>query len=234
MVFLQVVDIFNLLDFKEFDMSTQALSAIAREKSSKGAVRALREKGYVPAVIYGGKEEPQMVAVSLRDLKVEMNKGGFFTHNHELDIDGKKIKVLPREISREPVFDKIIHADFMRYDPARKVKVMVRVRAVDEELSPGLKKGGVLSLVRSEIELLCRADSIPSELTISVAGLNVGDSAHFSAISLADGVECTIRDRDFTVASVLSTRTSTMAEIGEEGGDSEEGGAEASAEESAE
>lgn len=201
-----------------------------REVSSKGAVNALRQQGMIPAVMYGAGKGPQPIAVDGHDILMTLQKGHFFTHRHMLDVDGKKQEVLARDVHRHPVSDKILHIDFLRYDPKRITKVMVAVRVIDEDKSPGLKIGGVLQLVRPEVELVCRADSIPEEVVISMAGKEIGDSAHISEVTLPEGVKPSV-DRDFTIASVVSTRTSKSSDADEEATETEaEEGAEASAE----
>lgn len=189
--------------------------ANTRNEGGKGAARRLRTEGLVPAVIYGSNKEPQKVAVTAHSLQMAIQKGGFLTKAQELSVDGKIEKVLPREIQCDPVSDRIIHVDFLRFDPTRTVKATVRLEMVDLEKSPGVKKGGVATLARTEVELLCRADSIPQILYVSMEGIDVGHAAHFSSIQLPEGVTPVIADRDFTVASVLSTRTSTMSELAE-------------------
>ncbi|MDD9919111.1 MAG: 50S ribosomal protein L25/general stress protein Ctc [Alphaproteobacteria bacterium] len=204
------------------------IKASVRSGSGKGVSRELRRNQQIPAVMYGTKKgEPIALAISEYDLMMSMQKGGFFTHRHTLEIDGKKTEALARDIQRHPVSEKVIHVDFMEYDPARKMRVNVGVRVIDEDQSPGLKKGGVLQLVRAEVELICRADSIPSELVASMAGKDIGEAVHMSEIELPEGVQPKIHDRDFTVASVVGTRTSTMADL-EEDGESTEAEEEAS------
>lgn len=211
---------------------TVKMIAETRTASGKGAARQLRRENKVPAVIYGAGKDPVKVAVTGHSLLMSMKVGGFFSHAQEIEVDGKVEKVLPRDVQREPVMDKIEHVDFLRFDPNRTLKMMIPVRVTGAEQSQGVKIGGVVSLVRNEIEMLCRADAIPEFLEISVADMNVGESGHFSAIELPEGVEPTISDRDFTVVTILTSRTSRMAD-GEEGTDAEateEGSEEASAE----
>jgi len=193
-------------------MSDMNIIAKSRIKSSKGAARQLRREGFVPAVVYGAGKEADMVSVDGHSLMLALKQKGFFTNPQNLEVDGKVQKVLPREMQRDVVYDNVTHVDFLRFDASRKLKVMVKVSVTGAEESVGVKKGGVVSLVRNEIELLCRADSIPDELVVDISELDVGDSAHFSSITLPEGVEPTISDRDFTVATVLVTRTAAMIE----------------------
>lgn len=190
------------------------IEANARERSNKGVARRLRVAGKIPAVIYGAGKDPKNIAITKYSLQMAVQQGGFYTNVQEINLDGKTEKVLPRELQRDPLSGQVIHADFLRFDPNRKLKINVRVRVKGEDQSPGVKKGGVLSLVRNEISLLCKADSIPDFVELSVAGLDVGQSAHFSHIELPEGVENGDHSgRDYTVATVLSTRSSTLADL---------------------
>ncbi|TKW60829.1 MAG: 50S ribosomal protein L25/general stress protein Ctc [Blastochloris viridis] len=188
------------------------IAAIAKPKSGKGAARELRRNGYLPAVIYKKGEDSQSIAIKATDLAASLRKGHFFTHNHELSLDGKAVKVLARDIQRDPVTDLPLHVDFIPYNPKSIVHVNVTVRLEGEELSPGIKIGGVLQLIETQIEVICRADSIPEELVVSVAELEIGDSVHLSNIKLPEGVKPAVTDRDLTIASVVSTRASNIAD----------------------
>lgn len=187
------------------------MQTLAKPAQGKGAARAMRAKGFVPGVIYG-KEQGQTIAVNGKDLAKALRIGHFFTHTQELNIDGKTIKVLARDIQRHPVSDLPIHIDFMVYDPARKVHVNVTVNVVGTEKSAGLKSGGVLQLVEATLEVVCRADSIPQEINVDVSGCDIGDSVHLSEVKLPEGVKSAVTDRDLTIVSVVSTRTSKMEE----------------------
>lgn len=207
------------------------MEAKARAEGGKGIARRIRNEGCVPAVIYGSNKEPQKIAVTGHSLQMAIQQGGFLTQAQEIKVDGKSEKVLPREIQMDPVSDKIMHVDFLRYDPKRVVKAIVGLEMVDIDKCPGAKIGGVPSLARTEVELLCRADSIPQVLYVSMEGLDVGEAVKFSSLELPDGVEPAISGRDFTLASVLATRTSTMSEVeGEEGEEASEGSEEESEE----
>lgn len=201
---------------------TYTIEANARDKSNKGVARRLRAAGKIPAVIYGSGKDPQNISITKYSLQMAVQAGGFYTNVQEVSVDGKTEKVLPRELQRDPVSGQVIHADFLRFDANRKLKINVRVRVTGEDQSPGIKKGGVLSLVRNEISLLCKADSIPDFVEISVAGVDVGQSVHFSAIQLPEGVEnADHTGRDYTVATVLSTRSSTLADLNAAEGEDE-------------
>ena len=180
------------------------LPAEARERAGKGASRALRREGRVPAVIYGGKEEPITIHVEERELVRQLDLGHFMNSIIEIEIGGKKVRTLPKDVSLHPVTDRPEHVDFLRLSKGAKVDVSVPVVFVDEEASPGLKKGGVLNIVRHELELVCDADKIPSEIEIDVTGKEVGDSIHISEVALPAGSESAITDRDFTIATLVA------------------------------
>lgn len=189
-----------------------AMEAIEKTKQGKGAARELRRNGMVPGVIYAAGHDSQSIAIRAKDLDAALRAGHFFTHNHELNLDGKTVKVLARDIQRDPVTDIPLHIDFIRYNPKSIVHVDVSVRVEGEAESPGLKTGGVLQLVETTLEVVCRADSIPQELVVSVASLDIGESVHMSQIALPEGAKWGVTDRDLTVVSVVSTRTSATAE----------------------
>jgi large subunit ribosomal protein L25 len=180
------------------------LPAETRERAGKGASRALRREGRVPAVIYGGKEDPQTVHIEEKELRRQLGTGHFFNSIVEVEVGGKKVRTLPKDVAFHPVTDRPLHADFLRVAKDAKVTVNVPVHFANEAASPGLKRGGVLNIVRHELELVCEADKIPDEIVIDVTGLDVGDSIHISAISLPQGSESAITDRDFTVATIVA------------------------------
>ena len=188
------------------------IAAVAKTNHGKGAARELRRNGFIPAVIYNVGQDSQSIAVKASDLAAALRKGHFFTHNHELNLDGKAVKVLARDIQRDVVTDVPMHVDFIPYNPKSIVHVNVAVRVEGEETSPGIKVGGVLQLIEAEIEVICRADSIPEEIVVSVAGLDIGESVHLSTVKLPEGVKAAVTDRDLTIVSVVSTRTSNTAE----------------------
>jgi large subunit ribosomal protein L25 len=181
-----------------------SLPARARDGAGKGAARSTRRAGLVPGVIYGNKETPVLIAMEPRHLVPQVKKDGFFTRMFDLDIDGKKHRVLPRDVQFHPVTDHPEHVDFLRISAHTRVTVAVPVHFINEAASPGIKKGGVLNIVRHTIDLVCEADKIPSSLTIDLAGREIGDSIHISHIPLPDGVRPQIRDRDFTIATVAT------------------------------
>jgi len=183
---------------------TLTLSAEARDRAGKGASRALRREGRVPAVIYGNNEEPQMVHVEAKLLDKLLGTGHFFNSVVMVEVSGKKIRTIPKDVAFHPVTDRPLHADFLRVSEHAKVNINVPVTFENEDASPGLKRGGVLNIVRHELELVCDAAEIPEGITIDLTGYEVGDSIHISAITLPKGVESAITDRDFTIATIVA------------------------------
>ena len=182
----------------------------------------------MPAVIYGNKEEPVLLTLERRVLIKELDNPQFFIQLIDVEVDGAKHRVLPRDVQFHPVSDTPMHVDFLRFDPKRKISANVPVVFEGEDESPGLKSGGVLNIVRYEVEVLCTADNIPPELILQLAGLDVGDSMHASAVTLPTGVEFAITDRDFTIATIAAPTIAVEPAAGEEGEEGEEGeGAEA-------
>ena len=180
------------------------LPAETRERAGKGASRALRREGRVPAVIYGGKEEPTLIHVEAKQLSKQLGTGHFMNSIVEIELGGKTIRTLPKDVALHPVNDRPEHVDFLRMVKGGKIEVEVPVVFINEEESPGLKKGGVLNVVRHELELVCENDKIPSEIVIDVTGKEVGDSIHISEVELPEGSESAITDRDFTIATLVA------------------------------
>jgi large subunit ribosomal protein L25 len=183
---------------------TQTLKAEAREKGSKGAVRSLRRQGRVPAVIYGDKKSPELITVSYKDVSALYQTGTFMSHTLDVEIGGKTERVIPRDVQFEPVRDFIIHVDFLRLGKNATIVVEVPVHFHNHEASPGLKAGGVLNIVRHEIELTCPGDAIPEQIDIDLKGYEMGTSIHISAVTLPANVKPTITDRDFTIATIAA------------------------------
>ncbi|UIJ44560.1 50S ribosomal protein L25/general stress protein Ctc [Sphingomonas cannabina] len=198
---------------------TLTLSAETRDRAGKGASRALRREGRVPAVIYGNKKDPVGVSLSERELVKALNTGHFM--NSVVMVNGER--TLPKDVHFHPVTDRPLHVDFLRISEHAKVTVAVPVVFTDEEEAPGIKRGGVLNVVRHELELVCDAAHIPDEIHISLKGVEVGDSIHISAVTLPKGVESAITDRDFTIATVVapsalkSSEGETQTEVTGEG-----------------
>ena len=200
------------------DMLT--LSAEARDKAGKGASRAIRREGRIPAVIYGDKQDPETIQIEERALMKQLHTGHFMNSLVEIELGDTKFRTLPKDVQFHPVTDRPLHVDFLRIGKDATVTVDIPVNFIDEEESPGLERGGVLNVVRHELELNCPADSIPDEITVSLAGLDIGDSIHFSSIDLPEGVTSTIDDRDFTIAGVTAPsamKSDADAEAAEEG-----------------
>ncbi len=180
------------------------LPAETRERAGKGASRALRREGRVPAVIYGGKEEATPIHVEEKELVRQLMTGHFMNSVVMIDAGGKKIRTLPKDVAFHPVSDRPMHADFFRLTKGSKIEVDIPVVFINQEDSPGLKKGGVLNVVRHELELMCEVDKIPDQIAIDVAGREVGDSIHISDVDLPEGSVSAITDRDFTIATLVA------------------------------
>lgn len=183
---------------------TLNLPAETRERAGKGASRALRREGRVPAVVYGGKEEPLAIHVEEKLLIKQLGTGHFLNSIVEIEVGGKTFRTLPKDVAFHPVTDRPLHADFLRLSKDATVHVNVPVHFANEAASPGLKRGGVLNIVRHELELICEADKIPDEIHIDVTGLDIGDSIHISHVSLPAGSSSAITDRDFTIATIVA------------------------------
>ena len=215
------------------------LPAEARDRAGKGASRALRRDGRVPAVVYGEKKEPLAIHVEEKLLYKMLQTGHFMNSVIMIDFEGKPHRTLPKAVDFHPVSSRPIHVDFLRIGEHTKVTVAVPVRFDNEEASPGLKRGGVLNVVKHELELVCDAASIPSEIHVSLEGLEIGDAIHISQVALPEGSTPTIDDRDFTVATIVAPSAMKAEEettapegdvpvVGEEGeeGEAAEGAAE--------
>lgn len=183
---------------------TVTMPAQARERAGKGPARAARRAGLVPGVVYGAKQDPLMINVDPRHLLRGLRTGTFLATIYELDVNGQKERVLPRDVQFDPVTDKPLHVDFLRVTGSSWVTVDVPVEFLNEDQAPGLKRGGLLNVVRHEIEMYCLADSIPQHIQVDLAGLDIGDSVHISMVKLPEGVEPTITDRDFTIATIAA------------------------------
>ena len=183
---------------------TLHLPAETRDRAGKGASRALRRDGRVPAVIYGNNEAPVSIHVEEKELVRQLGTGHFFNSIVEIEVGGQSVRTLPKDVAFHPVSDRPLHADFLRISKDHKVHVAVPVVFVNEAASPGLKRGGVLNVVRHELELVCAPDAIPDDNTIDVTGFDVGDSIHISHVKLPEGVASAITDRDFTIATIVA------------------------------
>jgi large subunit ribosomal protein L25 len=185
-------------------MSEQlTLSAETRDRAGKGASRAMRREGRVPAVVYGNKEAPLAIHLEEKALVKALSTGHFMNSVVMIDVAGGATRTLPKDVQFHPVTDRPLHVDFLRISEHAKVTVAVPIRFVGEDKSRGLKRGGVLNAVRHDLELVCDAAEIPDEVEVSLAGLDIGDSLHISAVTLPKGTESAITDRDFTIATIV-------------------------------
>jgi len=180
------------------------LKASVRERVGKGAARAVRREGLVPAVIYGDNKAPEPVSLGYVEVFKQLNTGLFLSTVYEINLDGKKTQVLARDCQLDPVKDIPLHVDFLRIGKGTKVSVSIPVHFINEEECPGLKHGGALNIVRHELELTCAPNAIPESIIIDLAEAEIGDSIHISAIELPEGVTSTITDRDFTIVTIAS------------------------------
>lgn len=193
--------------------ATYELKAETRERVGKGSSRELRRNGLIPAVIYGDKQAPISIALSTKDVTMKIHAGGFMTTVAVIAVNGEKIRVLPKDYQLDPVRDFTMHVDFLRVSKDSKVTVQVPVHFVNEEKSPGLKAGGVLNIVRHDVELAVAADDIPEFLTVDLSGHKVGDAIHISNIKLPKGATPVITDRDFTIATIAAPAGGLKEEV---------------------
>ena len=179
-----------------------SLKASARKAGSKGAARATRRDGLVPGVIYGGEKEPQLVALPYNELRKAVESGRFLSTLVDVELGNDKVRAIPRDLQFDVVTDRVIHVDFLRLGAGQRISVAVPVHFSNHEASPGLKRGGVLNVVRHEVELYCPADNIPEQIEIDLTGWEIGGSIHISHVKLPPNVRPVIADRDFTIATV--------------------------------
>ncbi|KAA0700479.1 50S ribosomal protein L25/general stress protein Ctc [Neorhizobium sp. P12A] len=198
---------------------TYELKAEARERVGKGSARELRRNGLIPAVIYGDKQAPISIALNTNEVTKRIHAGGFMTTIATIEVDGKKYKVLPKDYQLDPVRDFTMHVDFLRVSGNTQVTVEIPVHFANEDKSPGLKAGGVLNIVRHEVEVHCPADAIPEAFTIDLSGHKIGDSIHISHVTLPKGVTPTITERDFTIATIVAPAGGAQEEETSEGGE---------------
>ena len=205
-------------------MATAAteLKAQARSGVGKGAARALRREGLIPAVIYGDKKAPLPISISYNEAMKSIYAGGFLSHIITVDVDGEKHRVIPRDYQLDPVKDKALHVDFLRVGKGTKLNVQVHVKFINDELSPGIKRGGVLNIVHHTLDLTVDADHIPEEIVVDLTGMDVGDSVHISSITLPAGASDHSHEDDLTIATIVAPSGLKAEEV-------EEGAAEAAA-----
>lgn len=180
------------------------LKAVTRDRVGKGAARELRRNQQVPAVIYGDKKDPLPIAISTKEATRAIHAGGFMSSTMFIEVNGEKHNVIPRDYQLDPVRDFLMHVDFLRVSAKTTLNVEVPVVFTNEEESPGLKRGGVLNIVRHTIEVTCLASAIPENFEVDLTGKDVGDSLNISMVKLPDGVVPTITDRDFTIATLAA------------------------------
>ena len=180
------------------------LKAIKRENTSSGSNNKLRSEGLIPAILYGGKDSNQNISIKKKEIQGLIYSDTFLSKVLELDIDGKKEKVIPRDVAFHVVSEEPIHIDFMRIVAGKKIILEIPVKFINHPDSPGLKRGGVLNIVRRKVELKCPAENIPDEIIVDLAGTDIGTSIKISAVKLGNDVVPTITDRDFVIATVAS------------------------------
>ena len=180
------------------------LTATAREQVGKGSAREARRQGNIPAVIYGDKKSPIPIILEQKILVRHLGTGGFFNTLFDIDINGELNRVLPRDVQLHPVTDVPEHVDFLRVSASTKISVEVPVEFIGDDVSPGIKGGGVLNVVRYTVEVSCTPDLIPNNLVIDLSNSEIGDSLHISTVDLPEGVTPTISDRDFSIATIVA------------------------------
>src|SRR5262245_19879672 len=184
--------------------TTSKVIAKKRDRAGKGGARSSRRDGLIPAVIYGDKQPPMMIAVEPKSVEREMHREGFFNHCLQIDVDGQGFEVLPRDVQVDPVTDKPLHLDFLRIGPDSIITVQVPVHFKNEGQAPGIKRGGVLNVVMHEITVRTKSASIPEFFEVDLTGLEIGHSVHLSALNVPDGVRVVTRDKNPTVASIAA------------------------------
>ena len=183
-----------------------ALSAETRDRAGKGVARALRREKKIPAVIYGDAKDAENIALPVKEISLEYQKGHMYTNLCDLTINGKKQLVLARDIQIDPVTDFVLHADFLRVTPKTTIHAQVPVHFTNEDASPGIKAKGTLNIVRHDLELVCLATDIPEEISIDLTPYGIGDPIKISSVTLPKGVKPAIKDRDFTIATIVPPR----------------------------
>ncbi|MFZ2102607.1 MAG: 50S ribosomal protein L25/general stress protein Ctc [Oricola sp.] len=196
---------------------TYVLKAEARERVGKGSARAIRRNGNIPAVIYGDNQPPISITLPAKEVTLKIHAGGFMTTVADIEVDGKKHHVLPKSFDLHPVKDTVMHVDFLRVSAKTDVIVNIPVHFINEDQCAGIKRGGMLNIVRHDVEVHCPADSIPEFFTVDLAGHALGDAIKISSVTLPKGVRPTITDRDFTIATI-AVPGGGVKEEGEEAG----------------
>ena len=210
------------------------IQATIRNTKSKGQIRTLRNSGEVPGIVYGGEIANEKISISKKEVKILIDKENFLSNVISINLDGKEQRVLPRDITFDAISDEPIHIDFLRIVDGAKIILEIPVKFINNELSPGLKRGGVLNIVRRSVELKCPTENIPTELVVDLDGLDIGSSIKISSINLPENVSPTIQGRDFVIATVAAPTVVKEPEKPAEEAEGEEGaeGAEAATSES--
>lgn len=193
------------------------LKATARDRVGKGAARQARREGKIPAVIYGDSKPPETVNLDKHDVTIQVNKGHFTSTVVEISIGDKKIKVIPRDVQFDPVRDTPVHVDLLRIGADGVIRAAVPVRFINDTRSPGLKRGGVLNIVRHDVEVFCPYDRMPQYFEVDLDGLEIGATIHVSELTMPDAVAPVIQDRDFTIATIAGAIKQETEETAEEG-----------------
>ena len=201
------------------------IEAIVRQGTGKSAVKRVMADGKIPSILYGLNEKPVNIAIDKILIQKELNAGGFLTKIFNLNISGKKNLALPRDVQFHPLSDQPIHVDFLRLSEDSKITLDIPTRFINDEASPGLKRGGVLNINRRTVQLNCPANNIPEELVFDLTGLEIGDTIRISMVNLDEGIQPTITDRDFTVASVAAPTVVKEPEPQAEGTEGDEASA---------
>ena len=213
---------------------TSSLKAEKRTTLGKGKSRALRREGKTPAIIYGDAKNPIAIAIDTRSINAELRKPGFRTRLYDLQLEEETVKVLPQDVALHPVNDNAEHIDFLRVNKNTKVTIEIPVSFINEENSPGIKRGGILNVTRYSIEVICPVANIPEKFDFDLTNLEIGDSIHFSNTQIDESVTPTITDRDFTIASIVAPSILTVDESETEETEGEEEDSEVETEETAE
>ncbi len=182
-----------------------SLSAEKRPRAGKGAARATRRSGRVPAIVYGGSEEPVLISLAPRELARALARPGFFATLVDIGLDGTTHRTLPRDVQLHPVSDAAMHVDFMRVAAGAQVTVTIPVVFINHERSIGLRRGGILNIVRHGIDMICSVDNIPDRIVVDLDGLDIGDSIHINAVTMPPAARPVIQARDFTIASIAAS-----------------------------
>ena len=187
------------------------IEAEARGRAGKGAARATRRDGKIPGVVYGAKQAPALIAVDPKEILKELHRGSWRSRLYDVTVGGNAERALMRDVQFHPVSDRPEHVDFQRLAAGQEIRVAVHVEFANEGISPGIKRGGVLNVVRHEIEVYCTPETVPEKFTVDLGALDIGDSVHWSAVAAPAGIRPVIADRDFTIASVAAP--TKMAEV---------------------